>query len=196
MVVRIAVSGTHSTGKTTLLRRMEMELRAVGHTVTRTTGSLANKAAGLGFPKLHAQTADTTRWITAAGICAEMEAALRADVVLVDRSAVDPLAYYLATLEHLEQTPPPEVVSGLVTLAASHSSSYDLLLATQLDPAVPLGPHRDTDLAYRERVDHHIHDTLHLYGIPHTLVANSDTSRDAAIHAVLETANSMLASAA
>lgn len=196
MVVRIAVSGTHSTGKTTLLRRMEMELRAVGHTVTRTAGSLAQRAADLGFPKLHAQTADTTRWIIAAGICAEMEATLTADVVLVDRSAVDPLAYYLATLEHAGQAPPPEVVSGIATVAAIHAAGYDLLLATQLDPAVPLGPHRDADLGYRERVDHHIHDTLRLYGIPHMLVANSDTSREDAIHAVLETADSMLAGVA
>jgi len=184
--VRIAITGTHSTGKSTLLRRLEMELRAVGHAVARTTSSLAQKAADMGFPKMHQQTANTTRWIMSAGICAEMEATLTADVVLVDRSTIDPLAYYLATLEHLEQPMHSEQVGELTTIATAHAAGYDLLLATQLDPAVPLGPHRDRDPDYRARVDHHIHTILGQHAIPHTLVANTDTSRDAAIQAALQ----------
>ena len=88
--IRVAVTGTHSTGKTTLLQRMEMELRGHGVNVARTGGNMATKAAALGFPKLHRQTADTTTWIIAAGVCSELETALTADVVLVDRAALDP----------------------------------------------------------------------------------------------------------
>ncbi|NUS17028.1 MAG: hypothetical protein HOY69_37475 [Streptomyces sp.] len=50
--VRIGITGAHSTGKTQLMRRIEMELRALGVTVAR-TGRLGRRAAEIGLPKMH-----------------------------------------------------------------------------------------------------------------------------------------------
>jgi hypothetical protein len=47
-------------------------------------------------------------------------------------------------------------VGGLAAIAAAHATSYTLLLATALDPVVPLGAHRDRDLDHRARVDRHL----------------------------------------
>ncbi|WP_199807967.1 hypothetical protein [Streptomyces sp. NRRL S-350] len=71
--LRLYIAGTHSTGKTTLARRIEMELRAVGITAAR-TGGFAKRAAGLGFPKMtrHAAAVEvavetiTAAWAAAA----------------------------------------------------------------------------------------------------------------------------------
>ncbi|MCD0485211.1 ATP-binding protein [Streptacidiphilus sp. ASG 303] len=187
--IRIAVCGTHSTGKTTLLQRLAMEFRAQGLIVARTAGSLAQKAADMGFPKMRAQSATTTQWIVAAGVCAEAEAALRADVVLIDRSALDPIAYYTAGLEHRAEDSGQEAADRLTAFAAAHAAGYTLLLATVLDPAVPLGEHRDRDLGYRARVDRHLHALLAGTGLPHLQVTNHDASRDAALDAALDTAD-------
>ncbi|MFE0420117.1 hypothetical protein [Streptomyces tendae] len=57
--LRIAVLGTHSTGKTTLLKRIEMELRGHGLTVAR-TGRLGKRAAAAGLPKMQHHTVQST----------------------------------------------------------------------------------------------------------------------------------------
>ncbi|NEA75411.1 AAA family ATPase [Streptomyces sp. So13.3] len=193
--IRIAVSGTHSTGKTTLLKRLEMEVRAQGFTVARTHGSLAKKAAELGFPKMRDQTATTTQWLIAAGMCAELEATLTADVVLVDRSAFDPLAYFLAGLQQRQEHLDDANRDLLTSLVATHSAGYTLLLATALDPTVPLGNHRDRDLNFRTSVDQHLHQLLATTGTPHLVVANTDACHDQARTAVLAAARNLTAAA-
>lgn len=181
--VRIAVAGTHSTGKTTLLRRLEMELRAIGRTVARTPASFAAKAAELGFPKLQNQTpectecTECTEWIIAASAAAAAEATLTANVVLIDRSALDPVAYYLAALERSGHQPDPDITERLVGLVKAYSAGYDALVATVLDPDIPLGDSRDRDLGYRAAVDRHIHALLTDHQIPHQRITGPDDER-------------------
>ncbi|MFD4241162.1 AAA family ATPase [Streptomyces sp. NPDC058525] len=177
--IRLAVAGTHSTGKTTLLRRLEMELRATGRTVARTPASFAAKAAELGFPKLQNQTPECTEWIIAASAAAAVEATLTADVVLVDRSAVDPVAYYMAALERSGQEPDPAVMDRLVGLVKAQTATYDHLVATILDPSIPLGDTRDRDLEYRAAVDRNVHSLIHSLNLPHKKITSADFEGDA-----------------
>ncbi|MFI9100734.1 AAA family ATPase [Streptomyces fildesensis] len=193
--IRIAISGTHSTGKTTLLRRLEMEVRALGYTVSRTSGSLAKKAAELGFPKMQQQTATTTEWLISAGICAELEATLTADVILLDLSSFDPLAYLMAGLAQRDQPFDEATQRRLTALAATHAVDYNLLLLTALDPDVPLGNHRDRDLDYRASVDRHLHGLLDSAGVHHLVVTNTDASRDEARTAVLDAVHAIAGAA-
>ncbi|GAA2439694.1 hypothetical protein GCM10010421_32450 [Streptomyces glaucus] len=183
--VRIAVAGTHSTGKTTLLHRLEAELRARGHAVARTPTSFAAQAADLGFPKLQQQSAECTEWIIAASAAASAQATLAAGVVLIDRSALDPVAYYLAALERGDRQPPASASQYLETLARAYATGYDLLLATVLDPDVPLGDHRDRDLDYRAAVDAHLHRLLDT--VPHQKVRNHPSDLEAAVQAAVTT---------
>lgn len=188
--LRIGVVGTHSTGKTTLLRRIEMELRALGITVARTPGRLAVKAAELGFPKLHNQSPETTEWLITSGIAAELQTGIGADVVLVDRAAPDPLAYYLAALD-LRGTHDEEAahVGRLLRLMSVHAEGYGLLLATVLDPDIPLGEHRDRDPAYRTLVDNHVHALIS--NLPHQRVTSAD--HDKAVRAAVDAATAAVA---
>ncbi|MET9611746.1 hypothetical protein [Kitasatospora indigofera] len=104
--LRLYVAGTHSTGKTTLARRIEMELRATGLTASR-TGGFAKRAAELGFPKMTRHTAQSTAWIINATSNAALEAELEADVVIMDRTPYDALAYYLAAVQRRKERPTP-----------------------------------------------------------------------------------------
>lgn len=156
--MRIGIVGTHSTGKTTLLRRIEMELRAVGVPVARTPGRLAVRAAQLGFPKLQHQTPATTEWIITSGIADELQASL---------AALD------ARGDHGE----PDEISRLRRLVTLHAESYTLLLATVLDPDIPLGQHRDRDPVYRARVHDHLHQLI--AGIPTSASPATATARTA-----------------
>ncbi|MFE5971354.1 AAA family ATPase [Streptomyces sp. NPDC056460] len=175
VATRVAFAGTHSTGKTTLIRRVEMELRSTGLTVARTPASFAQQAAELGFPKLQNQTAECTEWIIAASAAAAVEATLNADVVLIDRSAVDPFAYWLAAQEE----PDPAAGDRLHRLVQAHAATYDHLYATVLDPTVPLGDCRDRDPDYRAAVDRSVHDLLTSLNLRHKKVTYADFNGDA-----------------
>ncbi|MFE3579438.1 AAA family ATPase [Streptomyces vinaceus] len=179
VATRVAFAGTHSTGKTSMIKRVEMELRATGLTVARTPASFAQQAAELGFPKLHRQSAECTEWIISASGAAVAEATLNADVVLIDRSAVDPLAYYMAALERSGLDPDPKVMDGLVRLVQAHAASYDHLFATVLDPSVPLGDCRDRDPEYRAAVDRNVHSLMVSLNLPHKRVTSADYEGDA-----------------
>lgn len=97
--IRTGVLGTHSTGKTTLLKRIETELRGRGIAVAR-TGRLAERAAGIGLPKMQHHTVLSTEWIITQGVADEIAAAAQgAEVVLAD----DPLPHVRVTSDPANQ---------------------------------------------------------------------------------------------
>lgn len=176
----IAITGTHSTGKTVLMRRAEMELRAIGLRVTRVHG-LGKRAAAIGLPKMHHHTATSTEWVIAAGIADELARTTNCDVILTDRAPIDALAYYTAALEFRGEAGAPAVIQRLEQLVASQSPRYELLLATELDLTEPVLATHDYNTRYRHLVDRHLHNWLFKTSSSHQLVANSDDSRDKAI---------------
>ncbi|TQF01334.1 AAA family ATPase [Kitasatospora acidiphila] len=187
--LRLYIAGTHSSGKTTLARRIEMELRATGITVAR-TGGFAKRAADLGFPKMTRHTAQSTAWIISATSAAILEAELAADVVIVDRTQYDAVAYYLAALQHRGEHPDSEALSRLTGLAQLTCPRPTAFLATVLDPQLPLTVHpgKDpdwTDAAFRQGVDEQLHRTLNAHTVAHIPVPA--TGHAAAVEAAVET---------
>ncbi|SOB88945.1 AAA family ATPase [Streptomyces sp. 1331.2] len=176
--LRLYIAGTHSTGKTTIARRIEMELRATGLKVAR-TGGFAKRAAELGLPKMTRHTAASSTWIINATANAALEAELTADVVIVDRTPFDALAYFLAAVEHRDERPDPEALSRLTALVQLASPRPVVFLATVLDPALPLAEHpgKDpdwADAAFREAVDRQLHRALRGYSVPHITVPSDE----------------------
>jgi nicotinamide riboside kinase len=179
--VRIGVTGAHSTGKTLLLRRIEMELRAQGVAVAR-TGRLGRRAADLGLPKMDKHTAQSTEWIIAQGIADEIAAAQGAAVVLVDRAVVDALAYYQAALEFRGEAADPAEDERLRLLAGTQHAKYNLLLATVLDPTAPVEARRHAyDPRYRVLVDQHVHRLLAEDNIEHVKVTHDAQAEGRAV---------------
>ncbi|MFF5010785.1 AAA family ATPase [Streptomyces phaeochromogenes] len=190
--IRIGVLGTHSTGKTTLLKRIEMELRAEGITVQR-TGRLGKRATAAGLPKMQHHTAQSTEWIITQGIADEIGAVAQgAEVVLLDRAAHDAIAYFHAALEYRGDTAPRLERERLLTLAGTQLPKYHLLLATVLDESVPVDTGHDYDARYRRLVEHHVHQLLDRDDIPHLRVRSDPDSQahivDAAVQSCLKEA--------
>jgi hypothetical protein len=160
--IRIGVTGAHGTGTTTLIRRIEMELREEGVRVAR-TGRLARRAADLGLPTMTEHTAASAGWIVAQGIADGIAAAVTADVVLVDRTAMDAVAYWHAALVYRGEVPAPEDDEWLRLLASMQHVCMDLVLATVLDHSEsrpPAEPQRVAAERFRELVDRHVHELL------------------------------------
>lgn len=185
--VRIGVLGTHSTGKTTLLKRIEMELRGHGITVVR-TGHLAKRAAGIGLPKMHRHTEMSTEWIICQTAADEIAAAAQgAQVILADRAVLDAVAYYTAALEFRGEHPDPMERERLRLLAATQYMKYDMLFATVLDPDVPVDQGHDHDARYRSLVDAHVHSLLCDEKLEHLRVTSDADSKASAIQLAVET---------
>lgn len=169
--VTVAVTGTHSTGKSTFLARLAHELRRQDIQVA-TVADLGEQAQRIGLPILFNHTFTSTLWIITRGISNELEAWLHADVVLVDRAVPDALGYYRAALAYRHEEPDPTAVAYLESLVVAHSGHYDLMLRTTLNPGMPLGDNkvRDSDTDFRVLADHYVNRVLHEMRLPHELL--------------------------
>ncbi|MFJ8001890.1 AAA family ATPase [Streptomyces sp. NPDC096310] len=189
-LIRIGVMGSHSTGKTLLMRRIEMELRGRGIPVAR-TGKLGRRAALVPLPKMRHHTVASTMWVIATGIADEIAAAARLEegpvqVVLADRACWDALAYFRAAQEWRRQPAPRAKREAPHRLASAHGHTYDLLLATVLSPALPVALKHDYDARYRTLVDHHTHDLLREENIRYVRVTSDPASQELAIEHALQ----------
>ncbi|HCU51943.1 MAG TPA: hypothetical protein DGG94_19440, partial [Micromonosporaceae bacterium] len=81
---KVAVTGTHSTGKTTFAEALKETLDAQGYN-TVCVSDLGEECRDRGFNILYDHTPQSTLWIMTEGIRREMEAALTANVIIVDR---------------------------------------------------------------------------------------------------------------
>nr|BAP34730.1 hypothetical protein [Streptomyces sp. ML694-90F3] len=188
-LVRIGVMGTHSTGKTLLMRGIEKELRSLGIAVGR-TGRLGRRAALVPLPKMQYHTVESTRWVIATGIADEVAAAARlggtpTGAVLADRACWDALAYFRAAQEWHGRTFPRSDREALHRLVTSHSP-YNLLFATRLDPAAPVERQHDYDSRYRTLVDRHTHDLLREENLFHVQVTSDPASHELAVEQAVQ----------
>ncbi|MEV7866096.1 AAA family ATPase [Streptomyces sp. NPDC088124] len=189
-LIRIGVMGAHSTGKTLLMRRMEMELRGQGIPVAR-TGKLGRRAALVPLPKMQHHTVASTMWIIATGIADEIAAAARLEeglvqVVLADRACWDALAYFRATQEWHRRLAAQADRGAPHRLASAHGHTYDLLLATVLAPTLPVERRHDHDARYRALVDRHTHDLPREENIPYVRVTGDPASQELAVEHALQ----------
>ncbi|MBX9685874.1 MAG: ATP-binding protein [Candidatus Obscuribacterales bacterium] len=163
--IRIAITGTHSTGKSTFCNSAAESLTKRGFKVGRVS-DLATAARDHGFPILREHTHDSTLWIITQGIANELVAALSNDVVIVDRGVPDALGYWLAALEHRGETAKSDELTRISSIVRAHTSSYHLLFNTVLNRELPLGENqeRDKDMHFRESAEKHIVSTLQEIG--------------------------------
>lgn len=163
---KVAIAGTHSTGKTTFADGLRQALSAEGFT-TAGVSDLGEECRDAGFNILHDHTPQSTLWIMTTGVSRELSAALNAQVVIVDRPVPDALGYYRAALAHRDEAAPERWAAYLLSFAKHHSATYDLIFNSRLDLSIPLGTNkpRDPDGNFRKMADAAVADVLTDLGI-------------------------------
>lgn len=159
---KIAVAGSHSTGKTSFLTALEPAIRDLGLRVAYVHDSAAD-AQALGFPILSGHTFESTAWLMAKAIELETAASLTSDVILVDRPLHDALGYLLAALAHSGRSIEPDRMRTLERLCEAWAAEYDLMFVTAIDPGIPVAPGRDPDLRFRERAAQEVRKVVETY---------------------------------
>lgn len=147
--IKIGITGTHSTGKTSFFDAIQQDLERLKLTVHR-LGNFARDARSLGFPILTEHTFESTLWIMAQCMRLEAEASLSSDVILIDRPVMDALGYLRAALRLSGRTISERQLNELTTIVKAHTPDYDLLIRTSLDAGIELGLGRDQDAQFRD----------------------------------------------
>ncbi|WP_445394462.1 AAA family ATPase [Stenotrophomonas maltophilia] len=164
MAKYIAITGTHSTGKSTFVEHVTKIAVARGLRVEVVKDN-ASECLDAGFGILKDHTFQSTLWIMATVIREEQEKSLKADLVIVDRPVSDAIGYLEAALSATERSLPADELNYLYVLAKLHTPRYDLLFKSVLDERIPLGPDRDPDLGFRKDVDLRISKVLSTLGV-------------------------------
>jgi hypothetical protein len=179
----VGVTGTHSTGKSTFLDAVREALTARGFSVAGVSDQ-ATHCQEAGFGILRDHTFESTLWIMCSVIRAELEAGLKAEVVLVDRPVQDALGYLEAALVAQGRVIAAHERHYLYKLASLHGQRYTLLFKTTLDPSVVVPPDRDSDLAFRVLVDEKITKVLLDGGTRHETLGRGEV--EAGVKSVLQ----------
>lgn len=182
MTLFVGIAGTHSTGKTSFVQDVLKQAEKCGISVA-VVSDTATKCREAGFPILRDHTFESTLWIITSVIKAELEAGLKANLVLVDRPVPDALGYLEAALSATSRTLSEEQRAYLYGLAEHHARRYSLILKTQLDESIPLGEDRDPDSDFRRDAGRCIDAVLTQLGIS-CLDPNSDAAQER-IHSIL-----------
>lgn len=147
--IKIGISGSHSTGKSTFVKRLEKYLTDKSINFK----SVSDLAIQCPLPILREHTVESTLWIATKGIADEIETEYKHDVVIVDRPILDCWAYFNAVCKDRYE----ENNAKLQTLKSMISNwlpTYDIIYQTVIDESIPIEDNkgRVLDEGYRKQI--------------------------------------------
>lgn len=162
--MKIAIIGTHSTGKTTLIKLLHCELQMRG-----ITSSILPEFSRLcPFPINEETTLQAQEWIQQQQIKQEIQHYRQSKLLICDRATIDNFAYMYAAANGMDLT-------AQERRAAEHMASYDLVFkTTKLDIEAEADGIRTTATEFRNKIDKYIeyflfkHDVAR-YQLPKTI---------------------------
>jgi predicted ATPase len=143
----IAFTGTHGTGKTTAVYDLAANL--CKDRPGKRIGIVAENASLCPFPYNKEATPAAQQWIFATHISRELSALQHYDIVVADRSCVDPIAYTWAMGYHAQAL-------AMQAVARWHLVYYEKIIFRKAagNPWWINAPHRETgDAAFRAAVE-------------------------------------------
>lgn len=153
--MRIAIIGTHSTGKTELVEKLERILRERGKDV-RVIKEVARRCP---HPLNKQTTLQAQEWILKEHL-KEEEAKAGSEILISDRCLLDNYIYMLRRF--------PEKAERFLELVLENARFYDFIFKTTLDENKPVEEDgfRDPDPNFRKEIDRLLEKFLEKHGIP------------------------------
>lgn len=141
--MKIAIVGTHGTGKSTLSYLLASHYKKQGKNVK----IIQEVARSCPFPINHGMTVDAAKWIYLEHSKKELEAESKHEIVIGDRSVYDSFVY--ACYFDLNSV---ELIN-LDLLAFEHLSKYDRLIFVRPDIPLQTDGTRSTDEDFQRDID-------------------------------------------
>lgn len=148
--LKIAVSGAHSTGKSTFLAEIAKHIQSKGFRYSL----VSDLAIRCPLPILREHTVESTLWIVATGIAEEIAATHKSSIVFVDRPVLDAWAYLMAIFPERSDAKLTPQFRTLENVIRNWLPTYTLLYQTRIDDSIPIEDNkgRDLDSVYRLQV--------------------------------------------
>lgn len=141
--MKIAIVGTHGTGKSTLSYLMASHYKKKGKNVK----IIQEVARSCPFPINHGMTVEAAKWIYYEHARKELEAEAKHDIVIGDRSVYDSFVYAM----HFELVCPE--LRSLDILAHKHLQAYDRVFFVRPDIPLQTDGTRSPDVEFQRSVD-------------------------------------------
>jgi thymidylate kinase len=151
--VKIALIGSHGTGKTTLCFDLAARLQRLDFSVE----IVKEVARRCPLPLNRETTLDAQRWILHQQVADELEAAGLFEAVICDRSVLDNYAYLVSSLGVREELEP---------LVADWLTTYDALFKVPILQAPRFDGTRDLSEGFQAEIDAQIDSLLVRFGVP------------------------------
>ncbi|HBW74180.1 MAG: Thymidylate kinase-like protein [Candidatus Magasanikbacteria bacterium GW2011_GWA2_45_39] len=162
--MKIALIGTHSTGKTTILTRLYAHLQERGFKVC----IVPEMARLCPYPINEKSTIESQEWILNAHIEAEAEAGKMYNIVLCDRATIDNFAYFLKAIERTSCVLPN---NKWERIAVDHARTYSYIFKTQkLSLFAKPDARRTINEEFRSEIDELITQLLKKKSLAHALL--------------------------
>ena len=148
--MKIAIIGTHSTGKTTLVQKLKNKLENLGKKVM----IIQEHARSCPFPVHEGTTIEAQKWIMHNQIDKENEVDHSDKILITDRATIDNFAY-------LHRIADEKTSEEYENIAFEHGKTYDHIFKTQkLDIKAEDDGFRTTDDDFRNLIDNIINQFL------------------------------------
>lgn len=161
--MKIAIIGTHSTGKTTIIETLSSALQEKNQLIH----ILPEYARLCPFPINENTTIEAQKWILLQQITEETKIDHSKQVLITDRATLDNFAYMWRIGEKLN-------ISHFEKAAAEHMATYDFIFKTRkLNVNAKEDGVRTTDGEFRDMIDRLISLLLKKHNIPFTLLPDT-----------------------
>jgi len=173
--IKIAVSGSHSTGKTTFLNDLS-KLLIKKKVDFKIIGDLAIKCP---LPILKEHTVESTLWIASEGIIKEIESENATKVVLVDRPILDCWAYFNVVCQgKYEETDPK--LKTLIQMITNWLPTYDYIYQTVINENIPIEDNKGRDLnpEYRRQIGDELIKASKIFGVNAIPLKHNDKDKE------------------
>ena len=166
--MKVSITGSHSTGKTTLASAVSKILRKSGHSSVGLINEVARRVIAMGFPLN--QDATIHSYLNYIWLVLKEERECVEKFVICDRSLVDLLGYIRT---NNDTSIPKYFVSMLEELLWRESAYFDLYCYLPVEFPLEIDDVRPSDVDYQKAVSNSIQQILQEYRLPYECITGS-----------------------
>ncbi|MFZ5720929.1 MAG: ATP-binding protein [Pseudomonadota bacterium] len=184
-MLRLALTGPHGTGKTTLIKALSAKLEKYGRVSTcrEAPRLIIDRVGDSEFFRRESNTTARQALIFLEHIMEERRASLDADIVLSDRTLVDHLAYTTVLFPKEVDTPEVRIYREI---AYESLSTYEAIFQLPIEFAPEDDGVREADINFQRAIDETLTDLYREAGVTPIIVRGSVVERSAQVETSVE----------
>lgn len=172
---RIAITGTHGVGKTSLAQSLtnkftQLDMKSI------LNSQIARTLIKNGYPLGKEATSESYIQYIISQLQAEQRAK-ECDIFISDRTLLDPFAYAIVNQEYVHSDVPDDIIKLLESVWQLELSQYDLYVLVPIEFDMQIDNIRPVDEEYRKRVESQIDLLLNKYHVNHIIVSGTIEDR-------------------